>query len=267
MALRPLHGTTTAHAAFPMPLPFAPPDPGDEEDDLSPGDGHLMPTGWAQADIFCGSERSSRDNLSRITEGSHEGSDISSFFSAVSVFRSVSGVASSSLNCDRKKHRVERKLPTPARAVSIESKPEPAHTAELREAVRAFVETAVRGRRIEVLSPRGGRPQVMFFRLGRHVEAFELAHDGGNAGHVVSLAEIARAQSAQEAVEQQVDLVDLYQGLDVGCVVVTLQDGRGLAFRLLGVAASKAASEEAENFARVLQMLSCEFRKNGRMAH
>merc|ERR1719171_2412356 len=114
----------------------------------------------------------------------------------------------------------------------------------LRKTVKAFVESGVRGRRIEALR-RDGKTQPVMFRLSRQVDAFEIAPEGGRASHTVHLTEVASVYRGNDA-RAQSDLASSLPGLDAHCAVVDLRDGRCLTFRF--------PVAEAETFAQCMQI-------------
>mmetsp|Transcript_10215 Transcript_10215/g.16616 ORF Transcript_10215/g.16616 Transcript_10215/m.16616 type:complete len:242 (+) Transcript_10215:89-814(+) len=193
-----------------------------------------------------------RDNLSHISEGSNEAGSLASsaYHSAVSGSRRTP----STMN-DRQfmtAAGVMRFAPRPpsgvlatgdTRALEISAPTMPLTGAfgnskdvlttdadALRRTVKAFVESGVRGRRLEALR-RDGQVQPVTFRLSRQVDSFEIAPESGKASHTVRLTEVASIYSGDDA---RVDFDLGIPGLDGQCAVVDLRDGRCLTFRFPG---------------------------------
>lgn len=102
------------------------------------------------------------------------------------------------------------------------------------ELVRAFVKSAVNGRRVEVVRNRGAL-QSMVFRLCRDVDSFELAPEYGGDAQVVSLMDVASIQRGNSAQAKRDFAALLPRGLlDGFCIIVELLDGRCLVFRFVG---------------------------------
>mmetsp|Transcript_100063 Transcript_100063/g.177544 ORF Transcript_100063/g.177544 Transcript_100063/m.177544 type:complete len:228 (-) Transcript_100063:34-717(-) len=208
--------------------PATPPKPSDDSDsDL--GSGPL----FHQADV-----------LSRITEGSNEAGSEVTFFSAVS-----------GLTVDKAKERI---LPSPQRASTGSRKA--LEGSALRGMVRSFVETAVRGYRVEALR-RDGLAQPVIFRLSRKVDAFELVPCAGGAPCVVSLTEVVSVLVGSDP-GVQTDLGELLPSLDANCAVLDLADGRSLALRFAGKAdAAAGPAAEASAFALCMQSFANELQR------
>lgn len=220
-----------------------------------------------------------RDNLSRISEGSNEAGSLASsggYYSAVSgshrspnlqvkgpagvdrAFLTAAGVmrlAPRPSSGDAARHPTGG-AGTPPVAASLELCPGAANSRGsgssdqeenddlLRRTVKAFVESGVRGRRIEALR-RDGKTQPVMFRLSRQVDAFEITPEGGRASHTVHLTEVASVYRGNDA-RAQSDLASSLPGLDAHCAVVDLRDGRCLTFRF--------PVAEAETFAQCMQI-------------
>lgn len=125
----------------------------------------------------------------------------------------------------------------------------------LRQTVKAFVESGVRGRRIEALR-RDGRAQPVVFRLSRKVDAFEITPEGGLSAHTINLTEVACIYKGDDA-RAQSDLATSLPGLDRDCAVVDLHDGRCLTFRFPAIATDSSRDSgavEAETFAQCMQL-------------
>jgi len=124
----------------------------------------------------------------------------------------------------------------------------------LRQTVKAFVESGVRGRIIEALR-QNGQTQLICFRLSRDVDAFEIAPEGAAASHTVRLLEVASVYTGAAALAQGGDFVSSLPGLDGRCAVVDLKDGRCLTFRF------PEGQEEAETFAACMQIFANEVQR------
>lgn len=189
-----------------------------------------------------------RDELSRISEGSCEGASLASsaYFSAASgsIDRGRPlATAAGALELTRHKRK---QTPTDIRSGGRQDNCDRSSCAEggaasrareddeLRQAVRAFVETGVRGRLLEAVR-RDGRPQPVVFRLSRHVDAFEIAAEGGRSGaQRVDLLEVSNICTGADLRLHEELAQALPPGLDASCAVVDLRDGRCLTLRFAG---------------------------------
>mmetsp|Transcript_126912 Transcript_126912/g.206401 ORF Transcript_126912/g.206401 Transcript_126912/m.206401 type:complete len:251 (+) Transcript_126912:67-819(+) len=212
-----------------------------------------------------------RDNLSKVSEGSNEDGSINSstYFSAASgSHRSPNTQGGPAAVGDRAFLTVAGavRLPRSERSPSSDasqskdsggSRPASSTPREdsaeiLRKTVKAFVESGVRGRRIEALR-RDGRAQPVVFRLSRQVDAFEITPEGGLTAHTVNLTEVACVYTGDDA-RAQSDLATHLPGLNRHCAVVDLHDGRCLTFRFPSEGGHGVATVEAETFAQCMQI-------------
>mmetsp|Transcript_6543 Transcript_6543/g.13417 ORF Transcript_6543/g.13417 Transcript_6543/m.13417 type:complete len:224 (-) Transcript_6543:93-764(-) len=176
-----------------------------------------------------------QDDLSRISEASWEGGSVASTY-----FSAVSNTASATL------HAKDRRLLTAAGA----SQAAGADAELLRRTVKAFVELSVRGHRLEALRhDRQAHPVV--FRLSRHVDAFEIEREGGNASQRVHLSEVAAVRAGEEAAAAQRELAAAL-ALDGRCALVDFRDGRCLALRFPPGPGEEPGSAKA--FVRCMQI-------------
>lgn len=124
----------------------------------------------------------------------------------------------------------------------------------LKKLVKEFVETSVRGRKLEVLR-RDGRAQSVMFRLERQLDAFEVAPEGAKSIHRVSLSEVAAVHMGDEPEVQECFAKDI-PGVDRSCAVLALFDGRCLTFRFMEVG-------DADGFKLCIQLFADEVRRVG----
>lgn len=124
----------------------------------------------------------------------------------------------------------------------------------LKKLVKEFVETGVRGRKLEVLR-RDGQAQSVMFRLERQLDAFEVAPEGGRSIHRVSMREVAAVHIGDEPEVQEKFAKDL-PGVDRNYAVLTLVDGRCLTFRFSEVG-------DADGFKLCMQLFADEVRRAG----
>jgi len=216
------------------------------------------------------------DTLSKITEGSNEaGSEISSvFFSAVSGATSrpskksskfgvglCGGVPPLLANACRPPapgKSVAGSLPTPTRAAPRASRLHAIQeTPDLRQVVKAFVESAVRGCFAEALCS-NGRSRPVIFRLNRRVDAFELSPSEGGASCTVALTELAAAHVGEEPWARR-ELGELIAGLESSCAVLELMDGRVLVLHFHGCSEDEGQAQ-AKIFALCMQTFVSELR-------
>lgn len=225
-------------------LPQAPPKPPDFAED------HDLSGAWESFDAPLALPF---DNLSKITEGSNEASEISSmFFSAVSALTSKRTSKSKPSRCTGALGQgmpallvhacmspaidgMGCTLPTPTRAGArpsnskLQAIPE---SPDLRQLVKEFVESAVRGCCAEALCG-NGRTQPVVFRLNRKVDAFELAPVGSGAPYTVALTDLAAVHLGGDAWTRSEE-ERLVAGVDASCAVLELVDGRCSALRFHG---------------------------------
>jgi len=102
----------------------------------------------------------------------------------------------------------------------------------MREVVKEFVESAVRGCLVDALCG-NGRAQQVIFRLNRRVDAFELVPCNGGASCTIALTDVEAAHVGGDAWAQH-EVRRLVTGLDASCSVLEFTDGRCLALRFYG---------------------------------
>lgn len=205
------------------------------------------------------------DGLSRISENSKEGGSIasSSFFSAASGTQSSSPVAPrdshplatlsggllGAVACQDERIGTHKAPAFPTTGHSTSS-----NTEFPKAVVKAFVELGVRGRQAEALRP-GGQPQPIVFRLSRHVDSFEVEHDG-KLSEAIHFAEVVSIHSRNDARYHKLIADSLpgeaIPGLDENCAIIELKDGRCLALRFPAAMSNDAAS--AATFIRCMRV-------------
>eukprot|EP00746_Dinoflagellata_sp_MGD_P018020 gnl/MRDRNA2_/MRDRNA2_141700_c0_seq1.p1 gnl/MRDRNA2_/MRDRNA2_141700_c0~~gnl/MRDRNA2_/MRDRNA2_141700_c0_seq1.p1 ORF type:complete len:273 (+),score=54.90 gnl/MRDRNA2_/MRDRNA2_141700_c0_seq1:52-819(+) len=124
----------------------------------------------------------------------------------------------------------------------------------LKKLVKEFVETGVRGRKLEVLR-RDGRAQSAMFRLERQLDAFEVAPEGASKIHRVRLSEVAAVHIGDDPEVQESFAKDL-PGVDRSCALLALFDGRCLTFRFMEVG-------DAERFKLCMKLFADEVQRTG----
>jgi len=208
------------------------------------------------------------DSLSKITEGSNESLVSSVFFSAVSGGTSrpskrsskcaVGGSMPALLTNVCRGLGMPGTLPTPSRASArpsprtskLQSIQEHKETPDLRQVVKGFVESAVRGILVEALCSTGC-PRSVIFQLNRKVDAFDLTPSGGGASCNISLMELAAVHAGEDAWSKR-ELGAVVAGLDASCIVLELVDGRCLALRFRG-GLKDACEQQANVFSLCMQ--------------